>query len=127
MVLINNLNYRQHEEVEIPNEPGNDIYLTIDMALQKAAEQALAAAQPDGRGAVVVMDPRNGDILAMASAPSFDPNLFVLGHFTPEESARLNDPKYTPQINRAMSGAYPPGSTFKIITGIACLESGLDP
>jgi penicillin-binding protein 2 len=126
-VLINNLNYRQHEEVEIPNEPGNDIYLTIDMSVQKAAEQALAAAQPDGRGAAVVMDPRNGDILAMASSPTFDPNIMTLGHFTPEEAQRLNDPKYTPQFNRAMTGAYPPGSTFKIITGIACLENGMDP
>jgi penicillin-binding protein 2 len=93
------LNYRQHEEVEIPNEPGNDIYLTIDMTLQKAAEQGLAAAQPDGRGAAIVMDPRNGDILAMASSPSFDPNIMTLGHFTPEEAQRLNDPKYTPQFN----------------------------
>jgi penicillin-binding protein 2 len=126
-VLINNLNYRQREEIGKPNEPGNDLYLTIDLRLQKAAEQALAAAPPDGRGAAVVMDPRNGDILALASTPSFDPNLFVLGHFTPEESERLLDPKYTPEFNRAVTGAYPPGSTFKIITGLACLESGLDP
>ena len=110
-----------------PTSRATIIYLTIDFSVQKAAEQALAAAQPDGRGAVVVMDPRNGDILAMASSPSFDPNLFALGRFTPEESERLSDPKFTPQVNRAVSGAYPPGSTFKIITGIACLESGLDP
>jgi penicillin-binding protein 2 len=126
-VLINNMNYRQREKIAFPKEPGHDIYLTIDLPLQKAAEQALAAAPPDGRGAVVVMDPRNGDILALASAPTFDPNIFVLGHFTPEESQRLSDPKYTPQFNRAVTGAYPPGSTFKIITGLACLENGLDP
>jgi penicillin-binding protein 2 len=126
-VLINNMNYRQREEIETEKEPGSDIYLTIDLALQRAAERALAQAEPDGRGAVVVMDPRNGDILALASAPSFDPNMFVQGRFTPEELERLRDPKYTPQFNRAMTGAYPPGSTFKIITGLACLESGLDP
>jgi penicillin-binding protein 2 len=129
-VLIDNMNYRQRQQIETPNEPGSDIYLTLDSRLQRAAEQALAKAPlspPNVRGAVVIMDPRNGDILALVSAPSFDPNLFVLGHFTPDESERLNDPKYTPQVNRAVTGAYPPGSTFKIITAIACLESGLDP
>jgi len=129
-VLINNLNYRQREEIQTPNLAGNDIYLTIDLALQRAVEKALVSnpASPSHvRGAVVVMDPRNGDILALASAPSFDPNLFALDHRTPEENERLNDPKFKPQFNRAVTGAYPPGSTFKIITGIACLEDGLDP
>ncbi len=75
------------------------------------------------------MDPRNGDILAIASAPTFDPDEFVPGHppYPPGEAERLDDKKFTPQVNRAVSGAYPPGSTFKIITAIACLESGLDP
>jgi penicillin-binding protein 2 len=126
LVLVNSLNYRQREDIETPNEPGGDVYLTIDLALQRAAEQALAKAQANARGAVVVMDVRNGDILAMASAPAFDPNSYVAG-LTSSEVAALNDPKYTPQINRAIGGAYPPGSTFKIITAIACLESGLDP
>jgi penicillin-binding protein 2 len=126
LVLVNSLNYRQHEDIETPNEPGGDIYLTIDLAVQRAAEKALAAAQANVRGAVVVMDVRNGDILAMASAPAFDPNNYVAG-LTPNEMTALNDPKNMPQINRAIDGAYPPGSTFKIITAIACLESGLDP
>ncbi len=126
-VLINIMNYRQREEIATPNLPGNDLYLTIDLALQTAAEKALAGAQASVRGAVVVMDPRNGDILALVSSPSFDPNMFALGSITREENERLNDPKYTPQVNRVMSGAYPPGSTFKIITGLACLENGLDP
>ncbi len=125
-VLVNNQNYRQREEIETPNQPGEDIYLTIDLPLQRAAEQALAGAQANVRGAVVVLDPRNGDLLALVSAPSFDPNSFVPG-VTPEEYARLNDPKYKPQFNRAVTGAYFPGSTFKIITALACLESGLDP
>ena len=88
-VLVNNLNYRQREDIETPNAPGDDIYLTIDRDLQLAAEKALAKAQANVRGAVVVMDVRNGDILAMASAPSFDPNMYVKDHagLTPEESA----------------------------------------
>jgi penicillin-binding protein 2 len=126
-VLINNLNYRQREYIETPDQPGDDIYLTIDLPLQRVAEQALAQAQPNVRGAVVVMDPRDGDILVLASAPAFDPNLFAEGRVTSAEWARLSDPKYKPQFNRAVTGAYPPGSTFKIITGLACLESGLDP
>jgi penicillin-binding protein 2 len=126
LVLVNSQNYRQREDVETANEQGGDIYLTIDLALQRAAEQALAEAQARVRGAVVVLDVRNGDILAMASAPAFDPNSYVAG-LTPGEAEALNDPKYTPQLNRAISGAYPPGSVFKIITGIACLETGLDP
>jgi penicillin-binding protein 2 len=127
-VLIDNMNYRQRQEVETPDEPGNDLYLTIDLSLQKAAEKALAAAPYGGpviRGAAIIMDPRNGDILAMASAPSFDPNYIVLGQ--PDKIEHLNDPKLKPQFNRAVTGAYPPGSTFKIITAIACLEDGLDP
>jgi penicillin-binding protein 2 len=126
-VLINNMNYRQREQIEALNQPGNDVYLTIDLPLQKAAEGALARAQANVRGAVVVMNPRNGDILVMASAPTFDPNMFSREHITTEEVARLNDAKFTPQVNRAVMGAYPPGSTFKIITGLACLESGLNP
>jgi penicillin-binding protein 2 len=126
LVLVNSLNYRQREDIETPNEPGGDIYLTIDLVLQRAAEQALAEAQANVRGAVVVMDVRNGDILAMASAPAFNPNSYIAG-MTKSEAEALNDPKYTPQINRAIDGAYPPGSTFKIITAIACLETGLDP
>jgi penicillin-binding protein 2 len=126
LVLVNSLNYRQREDIETPNEPGGDVYLTIDLDLQRAAEQALARAQANVRGAVVVMDVRNGDILALASAPAYNPNSYVAG-LTKSEVVALNDPKNTPQINRAIDGAYPPGSTFKIITAIACLETGLDP
>jgi len=126
LVLVNSRNYRQREDIETPNEAGKDIYLTIDLPLQRAAEKALAEAQANVRGAVVVMDVRNGDVLAMASAPAYDPNHYVAG-LTPAEMTALNDPKNTPQINRAIDGAYPPGSTFKIITTIACLENGLNP
>lgn len=125
-VLVNNLNYRQSENIDVPNQPGNDVYLTIDLRLQRAVERAF----PIGtRGAAIVMDPRNGDILAIASIPTFDPNEFVPGGpgLSPAEAKRLDDTKTTPELNRAVSGAYPPGSTFKIITAIACLESGLNP
>ena len=127
-VLVNNQNYRQREAIVTPNQPGKDVYLTIDLTLQRAAEAALAAAQTNVRGAVVVLDPNNGDILVAASAPAYDPNKFVTG-FTPAEYAREfpDDPKLKPQFNRVVTGAYPPGSTFKIITGLACLENGLDP
>jgi len=127
-VLINNMNYRKRELIDTANEPGNDIYLTVDLHLQAAAEKALANARFGGipiRGAVVVMDPRNGDILALVSAPSFDPNYIVQAQ--PDKIAYFSDPKYKPQFNRAVTGAYPPGSTFKIITALACLETGLDP
>ncbi len=72
----------------------------------------------------MVVDVRNGDILAMASAPGFDPNLFVTGLSAPE-AARLNDESLRPAFNRATFGAYTPGSIFKIITAIACLEAGV--
>ena len=126
LVLVNSLNYRQREDIETPNEPGGDVYLTIDVALQRAAEKALSEAQANVRGAVVVLDVRNGDVLVMASAPAFDPNSYVTG-LSHSEVAALSDRKNTPQLNRAIDGAYPPGSTFKIITAIACLEKGLDP
>lgn len=78
------------------------------------------------RGAAVVMDVQTGDLLAMASSPVVNPNHFVRG-FTPGEKARLLDPKLRPQINRATQENYAPGSIFKIVTGLAALEAGLNP
>src|SRR5581483_9123091 len=126
-VLVNNLSYRQREEIETPSQPGNDIYLTIDLDVQRATEAALANnTVPHCRGAAVVMDVNNGDIIAMASSPTFDPNGFITG-VSPEEMARLTDAEMSPQLNRVLSGRFSPGSTFKIVTAIACLENGLDP
>ena len=125
-VLVNNLSYRQREEVDSPSEPGSDIYLTIDLTLQRAAEAALNSTVPNARAAVVVMDVNNGDILAMASSPTFDPNEFITGA-PANEWARLSDPDMAPQLNRVLGGSFAPGSTFKIVTSIALLESGLDP
>src|SRR4030095_13313648 len=78
------------------------------------------------RGAVVVMDPNNGNILAMASNPSFDPNSFIPG-ISREDYAQMSDEFLRPQLNRATQENYAPGSIFKIIVGLACLDAGLDP
>lgn len=125
-VLVNNLGYRQAESTWVESEPGTNVVLTIDLAVQRAAERGLQAALNYTRGAVVVMDCRDGDLLAMASAPSFDPNRFV-PRISKEDWELLSDPKMKPQMNRAVQEIYAPGSIFKIVTGIACLEGGLDP
>ncbi len=114
--------------------PGNDIVLTIDRRLQEIVEVALEEGLIDARkdprykdakgGAIIVMDVRNGEILAMASAPDYDPNLFVGGISVTNWNKLIEDP-YRPLYNRVMSGEYPPGSTFKIITAFAALEEGL--
>ena len=100
--------------------PGMDLYLTLDLDAQKAAEDGLG----DRAGAVVAMDPNTGEILALASHPNFDPNLFPRG-ISPKDWDRLmNDPIH-PLYNRAIQSVYPPGSTFKIIVALAGLDSGI--
>ncbi|MGY3041765.1 penicillin-binding protein 2 [Rhodanobacter sp. TND4EL1] len=100
--------------------PGKNLYLSIDSRLQKAAELAF-----DGRpGAAVAIDPRNGQVLAMVSVPTFDPNLFVNGISKTDYSALTNDPD-KPLYNRALRGVYPPGSTVKPLIGLAGLETGM--
>lgn len=104
----------------IEGEPGADIQVTLDNALQ-----SYAAARLDGESAAaVVLDCESGDILACASAPSFDPNLFVRGISGTNYRALLED-KYRPLPNKAMQGVYPPGSTFKMVTALAALEAGV--
>ncbi len=97
--------------------PGKDIYLTLDLRLQQKAEQLLAGKS----GAVVAMDPRNGDVLVMASTPSFDLNDFIGGISNEKWGALINDPG-KPMSNKAIQAEYPPASTYKIITAIAGLE-----
>jgi penicillin-binding protein 2 len=99
--------------------PGDDIYLSLDLDLQLLATKALQG----HRGAVVAVDPRSGEILALVSAPSFDPNMFAVGMTTSEYSGLLNDAAQ-PLFNRAIRGAYPPGSTIKPMLSIAALEVG---
>lgn len=105
-------------------EPGKDLRLTIDLAIQRASEKALAAAMPNVMGAAVVMDVRNGDVLALASVPAFDPNLFPSG-ISSDDWSRLNNEKRSYIFNRATYGAYAPGSILKILTALACLEAGV--
>ncbi len=106
---------------------GASVYLTIDARLQKVAEEALEEAIGNQRtGAVVMIDVRTGEVLVLASKPSFDPNAWVRG-FSARQWQRLqNDPR-TPFLNKAIAGEYPPGSIFKIISAAAALDAkGLD-
>ena len=100
---------------------GNDICLTIDLGLQTIAEKALG----DLTGAIVIVDPRNGDVLAMASKPSFDPSMFTVPRSTEDtEKIRelLTDNVRKPALNRAISNPYPLGSAFKVVTALAALS-----
>lgn len=99
---------------------GEDITLTIDLNIQQEAERNLQGKT----GAVVVLDPNTGEVLAMASAPSFDPNLFARGISYRDWRALVNNPD-RPFLNRAIQSIYPPGSTFKIISALAALEEGI--
>ena len=97
--------------------PGRDLRLTIDVRLQLLADRLLG----EKTGAIIVMDPRNGEILAMASHPDFDPSVFVRPGES-EERSRLLTARSKPLLNRAISGLYPPGSVFKIAVAAAALE-----
>lgn len=99
--------------------PGDKLVLGIDMELQRLASQLLAGR----RGAVVAIDPNNGEILCSASAPSFDASLF-LGGIGKDEYSMLRDDPDQPLFNRAVQGRYAPGSTFKIVTALAALYAG---
>lgn len=101
------------------------MHLTIDLNLQEAAEKAMDAQVANGIGtqgiAAVAIDPNTGAVLAMASRPAFNPNWFTRG-ITEKEWAQINNNPNHPMENRAIAGQYPPGSTFKLITGAAALE-----
>ena len=124
-VLVNNAGYRQTENVWSPAEPGRNVVLTLDLGLQQAAERALQEVfGPDTRGAVVVMDVESGDILAMASSPTLDPNCYARG-ITHAEWQRIID--LSAEKNRATYENYMPGSIFKTVVGMAALEAGWNP
>jgi penicillin-binding protein 2 len=99
---------------------GQTVQLTIDHRLQNFAKARLAGES----AAAVVMDCRNGELLAIASAPSYDPNLFVRGISVPDFQALLDDP-YRPLVDKSVQGVYPPGSTFKMVVALAALEARL--
>ena len=119
---------RIQDEIEIVDPiPGRDMITTIDLDLQHEAEAQLANSVT-GRGVLIAMDPNNGEILALASAPTFDPNLFSQRITTKEGKAEyvalLNDPE-TPLLNRAIQSRFPPGSTWKIPMAVAGLQQGV--
>lgn len=116
LVRIDVLGFKYDETSIREPVPGSDLRLSIDLRLQKIVEQALA----DTCGAVVVLDPNSGDILAMASAPSFDLNLFCSGISVSAWKTLIDDER-KPLFNRAVTGLYAPGSTFKPLIAIAAL------
>ena len=110
--------------------PGATLYLSIDAQVQRVAEEALDAVMRSGHGrsgAVVVVEVNTGQVIALASRPAFDPNRWVRGLKPSEWRALNNDPR-KPLLNKAVGGAYPPGSTFKMISAVAAFEAlGLQP
>ena len=125
-VIVDSRGHIQNEVERIEPQSGQDIVTTIDLDLQQAAEDQLRKS-PQGRGVIIAMDPNNGEIFAMASAPTFDPNLFSQRITTKEGRAEyqklLNDPD-KPLIDRAIQGRYPPGSTWKPLMATAGLQQG---
>jgi penicillin-binding protein 2 len=105
---------------ETPAEPGKQLKLTVDLDLQIAAEEALG----DKNGAIVAMDPRNGEILAMVSRPTFDPNDFAVRVSRDQWSKLVNDDEH-PLLNKAIQAQLAPGSTFKIIMATAGMQEGI--
>ncbi|MEP6484095.1 MAG: penicillin-binding protein 2 [Rudaea sp.] len=116
-----NVNKKEIRKIRrVAPTPGKNLYLTIDARLQKAAEDSF-----DGRaGSAIAIDPRNGEVLAMVSVPSFDPNLFVNGIGKVDYSTLLNAPD-RPLLNRSIAAGYTPGSTVKPYLGLGGLELGL--
>jgi len=117
--IVDSLGRKRNEQVTQDPVPGHEITLTIDARLQAKAEELLG----DREGAIVALDPSTGEILAMASSPTFDPNRFIT-RFTPEEWVQfINDPA-SPLENRAVRGLYSPGSIFKIVMALTGLDLG---
>ncbi|RYG04509.1 MAG: penicillin-binding protein 2 [Caulobacteraceae bacterium] len=121
-VDANGREVRQDEAGDIPATPGKTIQLTLDVDVQNRALEVMG----DESGAIVMMDCRNGDLLCMVSSPSFDANRFVRGLSGAEYKA-LATYERRPLLDKAMTGTYPPGSTFKPTVGLAALSAGIDP
>ena len=105
---------------QVPPVPGNNLYLTLDKRLQQVAEEALSQTA----GSLVALDPSNGEILAMASSPTFSQDDFIRGFSSEKWQTLIKNPLH-PLENRAISGQYMPGSVFKIVTALAGLEEGI--
>lgn len=125
-VIVDSRGRVQAEVEKVDPQSGQDLVTTIDLDVQNKAEYQLATSATK-RGTIIAMDPNNGEMIAMASAPSFDPNIFVRGSSTPEGRKQIaaywQDEK-RPLYNRAIQGRYPPGSTWKIPESIAGLQQG---
>ncbi|MBA2743531.1 MAG: penicillin-binding protein 2 [Chthoniobacterales bacterium] len=109
------------EKIVTPPVPGNTVVTTLDVRLQELAEKALEAKAK--RGAIVIVDPNNGDVLALASWPTYNPNAFI-PNISAEKFKELQDDPNIPLLPRAFRSSYPPGSVFKVPVGVAALESG---
>lgn len=125
-VIVDSRGHIQSEVERIEPQPGQDMVTTINLDLQMVAEDLLRNT-PRGRGVIIAMDPNNGEIMALASFPTYDPNLFSQRIMTKagraEYAGLLNDPN-RPLINRAIQGRYPPGSTWKPLMATAGLQQG---
>jgi penicillin-binding protein 2 len=119
-VIVNALGSKIGEAYVQPEIPGNNVFLTIDRKLQKVADDALLGK----KGAVVVMNVKTGDVLALSSAPRFEPAIFT-GEISKDVWTDLTDPKAYKLSNRALQGAFPPGSVFKIFVAAAALSEGV--
>jgi penicillin-binding protein 2 len=117
-VEVDALGHEKRAVVAAKPVAGDDLYLTIDARLQKLAEELLG----EDTGAIVALDPTNGDILAMASRPTFDPNV-LSKELTSKQWIEIVQDEGRPLTNRATQGQYPPGSTFKIVMAAAALET----
>jgi penicillin-binding protein 2 len=127
-IVVDALGRPQRQFEAVKPDPGRSVRLTLDFSLQKAGEQALQSAidsTPGTAGSFVAMDPRNGSVLAMGSNPSFDPSILSRPITQGRYDELLGKAAGSPQFNRAIAGAYPTGSTFKPITSLAGLASGL--
>src|SRR6185503_4545405 len=126
-VIVDSRGRVQSEIARVPPQAGMDLVTTIDLDLQMAAEQQIENSATK-RGTAVAMDPNNGEILAMASHPAYDPNVFIQGASKPEgrkQIAAYWQNELRPLYNRAIQGRYPPGSTWKIPESVGALQQGV--
>ena len=127
-VVVDNRGQVRRKLNEKPYVPGKDLQLSIDLDLQAVAELAMDATMHElhldhKSGSVVALDPRTGEVLAMVSRPTFDPNKFA-GGIKAKDWKEINDNPDKPMLNKAIQAQQPPGSTFKPFTALAGLESG---
>jgi penicillin-binding protein 2 len=119
-IEVNSVGRVMRELERVDGIPGADVRLTIDIDVQNYVQARLGTES----AAAVVMDVTNGDLIAIASSPGFDPNLFVRG-ISQKDYSELTENDHRPLANKSVQGAYPPGSTFKVVTALAALEAGM--